>query len=45
MPLGDMLNGFKNTTKIIASVERMAISDAEKNMIFYSNARQLLNLA
>lgn len=44
MPLGDAEGGFRNTTKIIQSVERMAISDSEKKMIFGENARELMHL-
>jgi predicted TIM-barrel fold metal-dependent hydrolase len=37
--------GLKYTRETIESIERMAISDAEKKMIFEDNARSLLRLA
>ena len=37
--------GLRYTRETIESVEQMAISDAEKKMIFEDNARSLLRLA
>ena len=43
MPFDRQL-GLKYTRETIESVEQMAISDAEKKMIFEDNARSLLRL-
>lgn len=44
MPYDNQL-GLKYTRETIDSIERMAISDVEKKMIFEDNARRLLRLA
>ena len=40
----DCQYGLRNTRETIEAIEQMAISDAEKKMIFEDNARGLLRL-
>ena len=44
MPLGDSHGGTTGTRETIESIERMDITDSEKNKIFKDNARELLRL-
>jgi len=44
MPLGDSQRGFRNTKRVITSIEQMDISDLDKKKIFEDNARRLLRL-